>query len=216
MNAPLSDERLAEIRRRLDAAPSYAICSSPDEVSVTPGRGCNARDVANLITWASHDIRDLLAEVERLRELLAARDVGLTPEEARAVEGRNWTIDPEQQERLRTLAVRCFGWGPVEGEIAFEREGRGWRVGNGVCVTVWEGREVPDDPAQALREIEAAAVAEALEIGDSPIKLHNLPRCSECEGTGGLPGVSGQRWDDDTQSWVLECILCTGTGRQAC
>ena len=56
--------------------------------------------------------------------------------------------------RLREVALRGVGWGPAEGPISFHREGNGWRVGNGVCVAPWEGKEVPEDAGQALTDIE--------------------------------------------------------------
>jgi len=63
-------------------------------------------------------------------------------------------------ERL-TRVVNLLGWGPYDASlIAFCREGRGWRVGEGVMVTPWytelgtPPKLVPSDPRQALLDIE--------------------------------------------------------------
>lgn len=55
--------------------------------------------------------------------------------------------------------LQCVGWGPTDGMpmgIAFCREadGSGWRVGDGIIVAPWVGREVPEDKMQALYEME--------------------------------------------------------------
>lgn len=60
--------------------------------------------------------------------------------------------------RLRA-AVQNFGWGPVQGIPEFKREvypsANGWRLGHGVVVSPWRGgRAIPEDPEQALLEIE--------------------------------------------------------------
>lgn len=67
-----------------------------------------------------------------------------------------WIQAPEQQERLRLLAVQHFGWGPAHGEVRFEPRENGWLVGNGLVVTPWTPGSVPWDPRLALLEIEAA------------------------------------------------------------
>lgn len=63
-------------------------------------------------------------------------------------------------ERL-TRVVNLLGWGPYDASlIAFCREGRGWRVGEGVMVTPWHKEpwvsdaHVPTNPRQALLDIE--------------------------------------------------------------
>ena len=58
--------------------------------------------------------------------------------------------------------LRFVGWGTATNDpsiIAFTREvdeeGRGgWRIGTGIIVAPFEGREVPEDREQALYEIE--------------------------------------------------------------
>lgn len=57
------------------------------------------------------------------------------------------------QQRLRQ-AVDDFGWGPRSGTVAFYRNGCGWQLGNCTVVALWIGAEVPEDPEQALRDIE--------------------------------------------------------------
>lgn len=54
-------------------------------------------------------------------------------------------------------ALSWFGWGPnPPAEVAFHREGSGWRLGNGVVVACWVGWSVPDDSGQAFADIVAA------------------------------------------------------------
>lgn len=57
----------------------------------------------------------------------------------------------------RGLVLLCLGWAGDQRE--FERENRGWRLGNGVVVTPWTNKAgevpVPDDAWDALDQIEA-------------------------------------------------------------
>ena len=61
-------------------------------------------------------------------------------------------------------AVREYGWGPNWGDVVFRREGRGWRLGNGLVCTLWES-EVPDSAEQAMSDIETANNAIRLSCG---------------------------------------------------
>ena len=78
--------------------------------------------------------------------------------------------EEQWQARLRAACAN-YGWGPKEGPITFEREENGWRLGNGVVVTVWgalraRGGTHPRDPERALTDIEQdiAAFAQAHEM----------------------------------------------------
>lgn len=50
--------------------------------------------------------------------------------------------------------VKDFGWGPKNEVPIFRREGRGWRLGNGLVVAIpkWANK-VPDDTVEALQDI---------------------------------------------------------------
>lgn len=77
------------------------------------------------------------------------------PPDPSVVFGRRAMSDrPTIQARAR-IAVRDFGWGPNDGPVQFERArgSGGWRLGNGVVVSVWDG-DIPDDEGVAMRAIE--------------------------------------------------------------
>ena len=53
-------------------------------------------------------------------------------------------------------ALSHYGWGPREGTPVFRRVPQGWMLGNGVVVTPWHDKPIPEHAGDALVDIEEA------------------------------------------------------------